>query len=95
MIHKLFNIIDDRKRNPNKGSYTNELFESGQDRITQKFGEEAVELVIAASNQSTKRVVEESADLIYHLLVLLAYKDITLTDIEKELETRHLGVKDK
>ena len=83
MIHKLFNIIDDRKRNPNKGSYTNELFESGQDRITQKFGEEAVELVIAASNQSTKRVVEESADLIYHLLVLLAYKDITLTDIEK------------
>ncbi len=95
MIHELFNIIEDRKRNPKEGSYTNNLFEAGQDRIAQKIGEEAVELVIAASNQSNDRVIEESADLIYHLLVLLAYKDITLADIERELEARHLGAKDK
>ena len=95
MIHELFKIIDDRKRNPKEGSYTNDLFDSGQDRIAQKFGEEAIELIIAASNQSNIRLIEESADLIYHLLVLLAYNDITLADIEKELETRHIGAKDK
>lgn len=95
MIHKLFTIIDDRKRNLKKGSYTNDLFESGTDRITQKFGEEAVELIIAASNQSNNRLIEETADLIYHLLVLLAYKDITLANIEKELEARHIEAKNK
>lgn len=95
MIQELFKIIDDRKRNPKEDSYTNGLFESGQDRIAQKFGEEAIELIIAASNQNNNRLIEESADLIYHLLVLLAYKDITLTDIEKELERRHIGANDK
>ena len=95
MIHELFKIIEDRKRNPKEGSYTNYLFESGQDMIAQKFGEEAIELIIAASNQSSNRLIEESADLIYHLLVLLAYKDITPADIEKELETRHNEEKNK
>ncbi|MBW8011122.1 MAG: phosphoribosyl-ATP diphosphatase [Chloroflexi bacterium] len=89
MINELFTIIEDRKRNPKEGSYTNYLFESGQDRIVQKVGEEAIELVLAASNQSDNRLIEEAADLIYHLLVLLAYKEITLEDIENELESRH------
>ncbi len=89
MIHQLFNIIEDRKRNPTEGSYTNKLFEAGQDRIAQKFGEEAIELIIAANSQSNKQVIDESADLIYHLLVLLVFKDISLADIEKELEERH------
>ncbi|MBE9523539.1 MAG: phosphoribosyl-ATP diphosphatase [Chloroflexi bacterium] len=95
MIHELFKIIEERKKNPTVGSYTNFLLESGGDRIAQKFGEEAIELVVAASNQSDQRVMEESADLIYHLLVLLAYKGITLTDIEKELEARHHGAENK
>ena len=88
-------IIEDRKINPKNGSYTNSLFESGQDRIVQKFGEEAIELIIAASNQSNNRLIEETADLIYHLLVLLAHKEITLVDIEKKLESRHNGTKNK
>lgn len=91
MIHELFIIIDKRKTNPRDGSYTNYLIESGQDRIAQKFGEEAVEVIIAASHQNNKRIIEEAADLIYHLLVLLVYKDITLVDIEKELEARFNG----
>jgi phosphoribosyl-ATP pyrophosphohydrolase len=93
MIRELFTIIEDRKRNPIKDSYTNSLFESGQDRIVQKFGEEAVEVIISATNQGNDRLVEETADLIYHLLVLLAYKDISLADIEKELKARHEGAK--
>lgn len=95
MIHELFKIIEERKRNPKEGSYTNYLFESGQDRIAQKFGEEAIELIIAASNQGNKRLIEETADLIYHLLVLLAHNEITLADIEEELEARHNGTENK
>lgn len=95
MIRELFTIIEDRKTNPKEDSYTNSLFESGQDRIAQKFGEEAIELIIAASNQSNNRLIEETADLIYHLLVLLVHKEITLVDIEKELESRHNGPRNK
>ncbi|MEK6220696.1 MAG: phosphoribosyl-ATP diphosphatase [Chloroflexota bacterium] len=89
MIHELFKIIEDRKKKPQAGSYTNQLLDAGEDRVTQKFGEEAVELIIAANNQSSQRLVEETADLLYHLLVLLAYKDINLTEIEEELKMRH------
>ncbi|MCB2203003.1 phosphoribosyl-ATP diphosphatase [bacterium] len=89
MLHKLFEIIIDRKTNPVKGSYTNLLFDSGRERINQKVGEEAVELVIAASAQSRQRVIEETSDLIYHLFVLLADQGIDLSEIEAELAQRH------
>lgn len=89
MILELYEIINERKTKPKSGSYTNSLFEAGQDRILQKVGEEAIELVLAAAGQGNQRVIEESADLIYHLWVLLAHREIPLEAIEEELERRH------
>ena len=91
MLNNLFQIVKDRKMNPVVGSYTNQLLEDGIQRIAQKTGEEAVELIIAAMNQGRQRVIEESADLLYHLLVLLVKLDIDLEDVEAELERRHRG----
>ena len=95
MIYQLFEIIEDRKRRPRHGSYTNSLLDSGQDRILQKLGEECVELIIAAANQGDERLTEEFADLIYHSFVLLASRNIPLEQIEQELERRHLGKKEE
>lgn len=89
MIQELYEIISERKANPKSGSYTNSLFEAGQDRIIQKVGEEAIELVLAAAGQGNQRLIEESADLIYHLWVLLAFREIPLAAIDEELERRH------
>ena len=88
-IPTLFELIQDRKKNPVKGSYTNQLFAEGEDALVQKVGEEAVEVIIAAKGQGKKRLTEESADLIYHLLVLLAFNGLTWEDISQELEKRH------
>ena len=89
MLKNLFEIIEDRKINPAENSYTNALFNAGYTQIAQKVGEEAVEVIIAAGSQGKTRLIEEASDLIYHLFVLLAYQDITLADIEAELEKRH------
>jgi phosphoribosyl-ATP pyrophosphohydrolase len=89
MFYKLFQIITDRKNNPLPDSYTNALFNAGANRIAQKVGEESIELVIAAGNPDKQRIIEETSDLIYHLFVLLVYNDISLADIEDELEKRH------
>jgi phosphoribosyl-ATP pyrophosphohydrolase len=89
MIGKLFEIIEDRKNNPVVHSYTNSLFESGYDRVAQKVGEEAVEVIIAAGKHGHQRTIEEAADLIYHLFVLLVQQGISLAEIEAELESRH------
>lgn len=89
MIHELFEIILDRQRNPVEGSYTNRLLEAGYQRTAQKVGEEAVEVIIAAGSQGKQRLVEESADLVYHLLVLLADQGVSLAEVEAELERRH------
>ena len=89
MIHELFEIILDRQRTPVKGSYTNQLLEAGYQRTAQKVGEEAVEVIIAAGSQGKQRLVEESADLVYHLLVLLADQGVSLAEVEAELERRH------
>jgi len=71
-----------------KDSYVATLFRLGEDRIIQKVGEEATEVVIAAKNKNKQRIISETADLLFHLLVLLSFKNITLTKIEKELESR-------
>ena len=89
MIHELFAIIQDRKANPKPGSYTNSLFEMGEDKILKKVGEEAMEVILAAKAQGKQRIVEEVSDLFYHTLVLLASKDVTLDEIEAELSKRH------
>jgi phosphoribosyl-ATP pyrophosphohydrolase len=88
-IDTLFATIQDRKINPKSGSYTNSLFDEGEDEIVQKVGEEAVEVIIAAKGQGQQRLIEETADLVYHTLVLLAYKGLTWDDIQAELEKRH------
>ena len=89
MIHELFEIIQDRKEHPQSGSYTNSLFDAGKDRLAQKVGEEAIEVVIAASAGEKQCLVEEAADLIYHLWVLLASEEIPLSEVEQELRKRH------
>ncbi|KDN59259.1 MAG: phosphoribosyl-ATP diphosphatase [Exiguobacterium sp.] len=87
MIHELEKLIQERKTTPKDGSYTTYLFESGVDKIAKKFGEESFEVVIAALQD--ENVVEEAADVIYHLLVLLAAKGVSLEDVETLLSERH------
>ena len=89
MLHQLFKIIEDRKANPTEKSYTARLFAEGEDRILQKVGEEAVEVILAAKGQGRQRIIEETADLFYHTLVMLSAKGITIDDIEAELRQRH------
>lgn len=87
MIEKLYADIQARKADPKAGSYTNYLFDKGLDKILKKVGEEATEVIIAAKNDSTE-LVYETADLVYHMLVLLADQDIALADITAELQRR-------
>jgi phosphoribosyl-ATP pyrophosphohydrolase len=89
MLNDLFEIIEARKRERPQGSYTAELLSGGEDEILKKVGEEAMEVILAAKGQGKQRLVEETADLFYHVLVMLAYKNLTLTDIEDELRRRH------
>ena len=88
-IFELEEIIRDRRNNPKPGSYTNKLFDAGNERIAQKVGEEATEVVIDAVTGNEMRLPEEVADLLYHLLVLLVAKDVALDDIMNVLEKRH------
>lgn len=85
---KLFQIIKERKEKMPKGSYVTSLFEAGLDRIVQKVGEEATEVVIAAKNKDKKQVISEVADLRFHLLVMIAALDIEPSEIDQELERR-------
>ncbi len=89
MLNKLFEIIEERKANPTEKSYTASLFADGEDRILQKVGEEATEVIIAAKGQGDQRVIEEVSDLFYHTLVLLSAKGLSLNDVEEELRKRH------
>lgn len=89
MFDNLFEIIEDRKKKPVEGSYTNKMLNAGYEQIAQKLGEEAVEVIVAAGYQGRQRTLEESADLIYHLFVLLVQQGISLVEVEEELEKRH------
>ena len=88
-IYQLEKIIHDRKIHPLKSSYTSSLFSKGIRKIAQKVGEEATEVVIDAMDNKKDLLQEEMADLLYHLLVLMAEKDIKFRDIEKVLSGRH------
>ena len=87
-IEELNEIINDRVKTKKKKSYTNNLLKSGPKKVAQKFGEEASELIIDFLKGSKKRTIEEAVDVIYHLLVLLKSKKISLNEIHKELEKR-------
>jgi phosphoribosyl-ATP pyrophosphohydrolase/phosphoribosyl-AMP cyclohydrolase len=88
-LSSLETIIQDRKTNPKKGSYTTTLFDSGMNKIAQKVGEEAVELVIEAKDNNKDLFLNEAADLMYHYLVLLNAKGFSLHDVENVLKARH------
>lgn len=87
-INELINVLQDRKSQPNPNSYTSQLLTTGEDEILKKIGEEAIEVILAAKGQGNQRIIEETADLIYHLLVLLVSRDLTWEDIETELNNR-------
>lgn len=82
-------IIQERKANPKTGSYTNQLLDSGINKVAQKVGEEAVELVIEAKDNNKDLFLGEAADLMYHYQVLLAAKGFTLSDVVNVLRARH------
>jgi phosphoribosyl-ATP pyrophosphohydrolase/phosphoribosyl-AMP cyclohydrolase len=88
VLYELYHVINDRKYNPKEGSYTNYLFEKGQDKILKKVGEEAAETIIASKNQDKAEILYEMADLWYHCLVLLANHDITPSELFEELKKR-------
>ncbi len=81
-------VVIDRKAHPEDGSYTNYLFDKGEDKILKKVGEEAAEVVIAGKNRDKAEISYEVSDLIYHLTVMLVDNDMTWDDIYREMERR-------
>lgn len=88
-LEKLEEIINERKNNPSENSYTSSLFGKGINKIAQKVGEEAVELVIESKDDDKEKFLGEAADLLFHYLVLLQAKGFTLKDVENILASRH------
>jgi len=85
ILRELEELIRERKKKPVEGSYTSELFKAGRERIYKKFGEEAVEVLVAETREG---LIYETADMLYHLLVLLAYNDVSLGEVMAELRRR-------
>jgi len=92
-LERLASVIAERRRNPIPDSYTASLFASGIDRIAQKVGEEAVEVVIEAKNEGGDRLIDEASDLLFHLLVLLEFKGVSFDRVIERLSSRHRGHK--
>ncbi|WP_248516741.1 phosphoribosyl-ATP diphosphatase [Salinarchaeum laminariae] len=90
VLDELFAVIEDRKAELPEDSYTASLFthEKGQNAVLEKLGEETTELVLAAKDDDTEEIAHESADIVYHLLVLLSMHDMELADLRAELEER-------
>jgi len=88
ILEVLYQVILDRKANPSDSSYTSALMQKGIDKILKKIGEEATEVVIAAKGGVREEIVYESADLIFHLLVLLGHRDIPPEEVWNELRRR-------
>ena len=87
-LRKQYETAVDRKNNPEEGSYTTYLFNKGLEKILKKVGEESTEVIIASLNGSKEELVGEINDLIYHILVLMVEKGITLEDVEAEMVRR-------
>lgn len=88
-LEKLESIIEDRKNNPSKSSYTSSLFAKGINKVAQKVGEEAVELIIESKDDNKELFLGEAADLLYHYLVLLRMKNHTFKEVIQLLSERH------
>jgi len=94
IIRRIVEVLEDRRRNPQQGSYTNYLFDSGIDKILKKVGEESAEIIIAAKNPDKNELIYEISDLVYHVLVLMNQRQVSVEEIQKELENRHGKRKD-
>jgi len=88
ILKELYEVVLDRKTNPQEGSYTCYLFEKGLDKILKKVGEECAETIIASKNTKDEDLVGEICDLIYHLTVLMAEREIPLEKVYEELDKR-------
>jgi phosphoribosyl-ATP pyrophosphohydrolase len=90
VLDELFAVVEDRKANLPEGSYTASLFthEKGENAVLEKLGEETTELVLAAKDDDHDELVHESADIVYHLLVLLSMKDVDIDELRAELAER-------
>ena len=84
----MYDVVVDRRANPQEGSYTCYLFDKGIDKILKKVGEEATELVIAAKNPDPEEIKYEMSDLLYHAMVLMVERGVTWEDITSELANR-------
>lgn len=91
LLDELYQLIQTRERERPAGSYTTYLFEEGLDKILKKVGEESAETIIAAKNDDDSRLTAEAADLLYHLLVLLVARGVSLTSLAQELGRRRKG----
>ena len=89
VLQELYGVIQGRKANPQEGSYTCYLFEEGLDKILKKVGEESAEVIIASKNYVKSEVQYETADLLYHLSVVLVEEGLTWDDIFQELSSRY------
>lgn len=89
ILYDVYNVIVDRVKNPKEGSYTNYLFEKGLDKMLKKVGEESAEVIIASKNRVKAEVQYETADLLYHLSVVLVEEGLTWDDIFVELQGRY------
>ncbi|MEO0516891.1 MAG: bifunctional phosphoribosyl-AMP cyclohydrolase/phosphoribosyl-ATP diphosphatase HisIE [Cyanobacteria bacterium P01_A01_bin.116] len=87
-LSQVYGVINDRKSNPKPGSYTNQLFEGGDNKILQKIGEEAVEVVMACKDDEPDEIAGEVADLLYHTLVAIAHHNVDLKAVYRKLQSR-------
>ena len=87
-FHDLISVLQERKARPNAASYTAQLLAAGEDEIIKKIGEEAIEIILAAKDQGDQRLLEETADFVYHLSVLLVARDLTWADVNQVLVRR-------
>lgn len=88
ILKNIYEVIENRDKNPKEKSYTNYLLKEGNDKICKKIGEESAETIIAVKNKNKNEVIYEISDLIYHLLVVMYNNGVKLSDIEKELTKR-------
>lgn len=88
VIKGLYDVAKERKANPQEGSYTCYLFDKGIDKILKKCGEECTEMVIAAKNKDNEELSNEICDLVYHMIVMMVERGVTVEEVEKILEER-------
>jgi len=91
VLREVFEVIEDRRDNPKPGSYVSKLISGGAEKILKKIGEEETELTVAAMGSDKDSLVHEAADVIFHIMTLLAYKRVPLADVLNELRRRRVN----